>query len=106
MKPCFTVNDVTELIGYIPAGGIQWSRNDIDSKYTKRSNLTAKMYRKRLAKINQAISPETIKITFLDPLEGKIVTKEFYGSTVDCTTQMYMGGETYWEGTSFNLIEL
>ena len=123
-KACFIVDSAKDFAPYIEEGGIQWSRNDIDSKLTKRSNLTAKMYRKRLAikrkltvtcrrmttqechELNAAICPEVISVTFLDPLDGGIVTKQFYGSSIEATTQVTEGDETYWEGVTFSLIEM
>ena len=55
--------------------------------------------------LNTALLPETVQITFLDAIEG-VVTKTFYGSTVEATTQTTEGDETYWENTSFKLIEV
>ena len=49
MTACFIVDTSKDFSHLVAEGGIVWSRNDIDSKLTKRSNLTAKMYRKRLA---------------------------------------------------------
>lgn len=123
MKAIFKVGD-KDFTRFLEEGGIKWSRNDVDSELTKRSKLTAKMYRKRLAtkrklsitckrmttaevhELNQAILPEKISVTYLDPLEGQVVTKEFYGSSVDATTQISMGDETYWNGVGFNIIEM
>ena len=123
MKAIFKVGD-KDFTRFLEEGGIKWSRNDVDSELTKRSKLTAKMYRKRLAtkrklsitckwmttaevhELNQAILPEKISVTYLDPLEGQVVTKEFYGSSVDATTQISMGDETYWDGVGFNIIEM
>ena len=124
MTACFIVDTTKDFSRLVAEGGIVWSRNDIDSKLTKRSNLTAKMYRKRLAikrklqisclrmtlaeyhALNQAICPETIRVTFLDPLEGAVVTKQFYGSSIECATQVSEGDETYFDGVSFSLIEM
>ena len=123
MKAIFKVGD-KDLTSLLVEGGLKWSRNDIDSELTKRSKLTAKMYRKRLAvkrklsvtckrmttaevkELNQAILPEKISVTYLDPLEGQVVTKDFYGSSADATTQITMGDEVYWDGVSFNIIEM
>ena len=123
MKAIFKVGD-KDLTSLLAEGGLKWSRNDIDSELTKRSKLTAKMYRKRLAvkrklsvsckrmttaevkELNQAILPEKISVTYLDPLEGQVVTKDFYGSSVDATTQISIGDETYWDGVGFNIIEM
>ena len=121
-KAVFKVDGV-DFTYLIPEGSIGWSRNDIDTKKTARSTLDAKMYRKRLAvkrklnitcrrmstedmiALNKAILPETVQITFLDAIDGE-VTKTFYGSSVEATTQVVIGDETYWDGTSFSLVEV
>ena len=120
--PVFKIDgkDFTHLL---LESAIGWSRNDIDTSKTKRSNVDAKMYRKRLAvkrklsiscrrmstadmiALNKALLPETVQITYLDAIEGQ-TTKRFYGSSVESTTLVCDGNETYWEGTSFNLIEV
>ena len=123
MKAILKVGD-KDFTRLLMEGGLKWSRNDIDSELTKRSKLTAKMYRKRLAvkrklsvackrmttteihELNQAILPEKISVTYLDPLEGQVVTKDCYGSSVDATTQISIGDETYWDGVGFNIIEM
>ncbi len=105
-------------------GAIQWSRNDLDSDETGRT-LDGLMYRSRIAvkrklqvscarmtteqiaTLNNALLPQFITVTFLDPLSGGYYTGTFYGSTVQATTQIYDDclDETYWSDTSFNLIE-
>ena len=123
MKAIFMVGD-EDFSDIVAAGGIKWSRNDIDSAKTSRSKLDAKMHRKRLAikrklsvscmrmgvdrmkALNAAIMPETVSVTFLDPIAGEHITRTFYGSTVEATTQITVGDDVYWDGTSFNLIEV
>lgn len=122
-KPIFLIDGV-DFSFILTEGSIQWSRNDIDSDKTGRSTLNGQMLRKRITykrklrissgkrldtatmiALNKALLPATIKVTFLDALLGQ-VTKEFYGSSVEATTQIYMNGETYWTGTTFALIEV
>ena len=122
-KPIFLIDGV-DVSFILTEGSIQWSRNDIDTSKTERSTLDGRMHRKRLAvkrklrvssgkrldtatmiALNKALLPETVKITYLDAILGE-VTKEFYGSTVEATTQIFMCGETYWEGTTFTLTEV
>lgn len=100
-KACFIVDTTKDFTAYIVEGGIQWSRNDIDSKLTKRSNLTAKMYRKRLAikrkltvtcrrmttaechELNTAICPEVICLRWLYGAEGSgALRREASGHTL------------------------
>lgn len=121
-SPVFKINGV-DFTHLLPESAIRWSRNDIDTKKTGRSELDGKMYRKRLAikrklqiscrrmdtatmiELNQALLPETIQVTFLDAVEGE-TTRTFYGSTVEAATMMKIGDETYWTDCSFALIEV
>ena len=110
--------DFTDIL---PEGAIKWSRNDLDSEESART-LDGLMHRTRIAikrklsittarlttgqimDLNAALKPAFISVTYLDPIDG-VTTKTFYGSTVESTTQITMDGETYWTGTTFNLIE-
>lgn len=121
-KAIFKVGD-KDFTHLLPEAAIGWSRNDIDSSKTERSTIDATMIRKRLAvkrklnfkcrrmdtatiiELNRALLPETVQITFLDAIQG-VVTKTFYGSSVEATTQITIGDETYWENTSFSLVEV
>lgn len=106
----------------VSSRGIKWSRNDLDASGTGRALNTGTMRRKRVAvkrklavtclrmdekaikELNEALYPQFISVTFLDPIDG-ISTRTFYGSSVEATTQTVIDGETYWEGTAFSLIE-
>ena len=109
MKAIFKVGD-KDLTSLLVEGGLKWSRNDIDSELTKRSKLTAKMYRKRLAvKRKLSVACKRMTTTEIHELNQAIlpvVTKDFYGSSVDATTQISIGDETYWDGVGFNIIEM
>ena len=125
MRPCFVVDTAHDFTAFIPSGGLTWARNDIDTKNTKRSEVTGKMYRKRLTtkrklqvrmrkmsfekfhELNLAIFPETITVKFLDPLDGKVVERVFYGSSIDAATECYdrATDTTYYTDISFSLIE-
>ena len=120
MEAVFKING-TDYTNLIQEGGIKWSRNDLDSQESGRT-LDGVMHRTRIAskiklsvtcmrmttdtmiKLNTALSPVFISVTYLDPING-VVTRTFYGSTVEATTQIVLEGKTYWEGTTFNLIE-
>ena len=120
MTPTFKINGV-EYIQHILEGGIRWSRNDLDGEDSGRT-LDGIMHRSRvaikrkltvnmgkltqaqIAAITAAIEPEFIDVAFVDPRLGT-VTKTFYGSQIDSTTQRFVDGEVYWEGTTFSLIE-
>lgn len=121
MKAVFKIGgkDFTRLV---PSRGIKWSRNDLDANGTGRALNTGNMRRRRVAvkrklavtcrrmnendikELNEALYPQFISVTFLDPIDG-ISTRTFYGSTVEATTQVTINGETYWEGTAFSLVE-
>lgn len=121
MEAVFKLDNV-DFSNLLEEGGIKWSRNDLDSDATGR-DLTGRMRRKRIAtkrklgftclrmdtetmmRLNEALMPQTVKVTYLDPIDG-ISTRTFYGSTVEATTQIVINGETYWEGTAFSLIEM
>lgn len=120
MDAIFKVNG-QDFTDFLPEGAIGWSRNDLDSDETGRT-LDGLMHRTRIAikrklsittrclttdeimRLNSAIQEPFISVTYLDPIDG-VTTKTFYGSTVESTTQISFDGETYWTGTSFNLIE-
>lgn len=120
ITPTFKIDSV-EFIQHILKGGIKWSRNDIDEDGSGRT-LDGVMHRARIATkrkltvtmerltqgeiqtVTAALGPEFISVTFVDPALGS-TTKTFYGSQIDSTTQRFIDGEVYWEGTSFSLIE-
>lgn len=111
----------TDFTRLLPESGIIWSRNDLDSEKSART-MDGIMHRSRIAvkrklsikcrrmdtetmiRLNNALLPQLIEVTYLDPIDG-VTTRTFYGSSVEATTQMTMDGVTYWEGTSFSLIE-
>ncbi len=126
MKPKLLIDGV-DFTWVLPEGGIQWSRNDIDTSKSGRSLVSAEMHRSRLAvkrklvfskcrrmttaqlkSLNDALFPPTVSVTVLDPLEGGYRTAVFYGSSVEATTQIYdaVSDETYWDNTSFSLVEV
>lgn len=123
-KPVFIIDgvDYTWILG---AGGIKWTRNDLDSDKTvrtldgtmQRTRITTKrklsiskckrMTTAQLSQLNNALFPTFIQVTFLDAITGAPYTGTFYGSSVEATTQIYddVADETYWENTTFSLIE-
>ena len=121
METVFKING-TDFTRILEEGGIRWTRNDLDANETGR-DLTGKMRRKRVAikrklsfsclrmdtetimALNQALLPQSVNVTYLDPIDG-VSTRTFYGSTVEATTQIVTDGKTYWVVASFSLIEL
>lgn len=110
--------DLTELVA---EGGLKWSRNDLDSDKSGRT-LDGVMHRTRVAMkrklsvtlrrldtqqlmaVNQALAPQFVTVTYLDPLDGA-ATRVFYSSTVEAAVQTVAGGRTFWDGVTFSLIE-
>ena len=122
MRQCFIIDGV-DYAKYIEKNGLRWSRNDLDDAEAGRT-LDGVMHRRRVAikrklsvrlidgltqevmrGICEAIEPEYVPITFVDPRLGE-TTKLFYGSSVEAATQVSRGGEVYWSGGSFSLIEI
>lgn len=125
MQAIFEIVGAEDFSDIVVAGGLKVSRNDIDSPKTGRSKMNAKMHRRRLAikrklsvtclrmnnarmaALADALMPEIIQVRFIDPYSGGVaVVKEFYGSTVESTTLVTIGDDVYWDGTTFNLIEV
>lgn len=120
MQAIFKI-DSQDFTHLVEEGGLRWSRNDLDAPNAGRS-LDGVMQRKRVAAkrklsvsclrmdtetimgLNKALYPQFIQVTYLDPIDG-VTTRTFYGSTVEAATQTVIDGETYWDGTSFALIE-
>lgn len=125
-KPIFQLNgnDWTHILN---EGSIHWARNDIDTKNTGRSNVTAAMYRKRLAMkrkltidnvkrlttaqiaaLNAEMNRNSFTCTFLDAITGQAYTATCYNSTVESATEVWdeLHNETYWEDVTFSVIEM
>lgn len=118
--PVFKVDgkDFTHLI---KLGGLGWSRNDIDASGSGRA-MDIAMRRARLGQkrklnfsclemdydelhaLSLALNPQFIKVTYLDPQFG-VVTRTFYGTKVEATTEVYDSGKTIFKDTQFNLVE-
>ena len=112
----------TDFAGLLTTEGLKWSRNDIDASGVGRDK-SGTMRRKRIASkvklrftcrdmthsemvaLNEALFPETISVTYLDPRLGER-TATFYGSSVEAATLISQGNETIWRGASFSLVEV
>lgn len=125
MKPCLIIGG-TDYSSLLNENSIKWSRNDLDSDDSGRT-LDGRMHRNRVAikrklevseikrlnvqqmkELNNSLLPQTITITFIDPIVGGRYTGTFYGSSVSATTQCYdeNDDDIYWEDISFNVIEV
>jgi hypothetical protein len=114
---------IVDFLPYIAPGGIKWSRNDVDSENAgqlqngvlRRDRII--MRRKleittiddltttQIHTVMQAIYPEWVSVTFLDPLEGKVITRTFYSNNVNAAVAYQKGGVAHWSGITFPLIE-
>ena len=117
----FSINGV-DITQYILSDGLEWQRNDLDGPNAGRT-LAGTMIRDRvaikatwnvkcrpltgtqLATILQLVRPEFVSVTYTDPETNTDVTKSMYSNNVPATLRQFVGGENYWTGLSFPLIE-
>lgn len=121
-----TVNGVN-LLPYVAYGGVKWQRNDLDSEDAGRT-LDGVMHRGRVATkirlditcrpltlaeasiVLTAIQPETVSVTYTDPMNGADRTTEMYANNNPATYHMRKKhGQTYtdlWSGITFPLVEV
>jgi hypothetical protein len=119
--------DGVDILPYVLEGGIEWSRNDVDSsaagemqdgtvdrdRIIMRRKMTVSVGELLTADmkiVQQAIYPQWVSVTFLDPLEGEVITRTFYSNNVACTagkkTKLKDGTNSVkWRKFSFPLIE-
>lgn len=99
-----------------------WGLQDVSDSEAGRDQ-TAKMYKNRIAqkrKINlswngvrpdkiktilQAFQPEYVMVEYFDPLEGEVVTREFYTGDKEAPVQQWTGISKLYTNVSFNIIE-
>ncbi len=117
-----TVNGI-DMIPYIAYGGLKWQRSDVDGPNAGRT-LDGEMNRDRvatkirwdvtcrpvtsseLAKILQAIEPEYVTVTYMDPTTNKKKNGTFYSNNIPAQFLMVnSGGVEYWTGLTFPLIQ-
>ena len=119
--------DGVDLLPFVTAGGIEWSRNDVDSESAgEMQDGTIRRDRKIMRRklvisigsvsteemkiIQQAIYPQWVSVAFLDPLEGAVITRTFYSNNVAATAAKQVlrkdgTKEVVWRAFSFPLIE-
>ena len=108
---------------YIAFGGLKWQRNDIEapdagrnmSGTMERGRVTTKirlditcrpMTSEELSIVLNAIQPETVTVTYDDPLYG-YTAKTMYSNNNPAAFQMRRSnGKEYWTGVTFPLIEV
>lgn len=59
----------------------------------------------KIKKILQAFQPEYVMVEYFDPLEGEVVTKEFYTGDKTAPVHMWTGTNKLYSNVAFNLIE-
>lgn len=120
MVPAFIINghDYAEYIQELKP-----SRNDLDADGSGRNILDGLMHRKRISsklkysvsfiRLNETMTvqlssdmwPQYIQVTMLDPKTNQLVEKTYYTSTINYGVQRYIGGETVYDGISFDITE-
>ncbi len=122
MKPIFLING-HDYTRYLAEDGLKPVRNDLDANGSGRNLLDGLMYRSRIAtkqkwtvsfnrlrgetlsRLEQDMDAEFVRITLLDAKENRYVERSYYTSTINEGVQRYIGGETVYDGVTFNLTE-
>ncbi len=122
MKPIFLING-HDYTRYLAEDGLKPTRNDVDADGSGRNLLDALMYRTRIAtkrkwtvsfnrlsgetlsKLERDMDAEFVRVTMLDAKENRHVERSYYTSTITEGVQRYIGGETVYDGVTFNLTE-
>ena len=122
MQPVFIVNnhDYTE---YIADDGLKPSLNDLDADGSGRNILNGLMYRKRIATKNkwtvtflrldetimaqllQDMDNQYVSVTLLDAKQNRPIQRSYYSSTINQGVQRYIGGQTVYDGVTFDITE-
>ena len=120
MQPMFLLNghDYTEYIEELKP-----SLNDLDADGSGRNLLDGKMYRKRIATKNKwtvsflrlnenqmqqllvDMDSQYVKVTMLDAKANRPVQRTYYTSTINQGVQRYIGGQTVYDGVTFDITE-
>ena len=100
-----------------------WGKQDISDSNSGRTQYTGYMYKNKIGekrKINlqwnavdidkatavlQAFSDEYFNVTYYDPLEGSMVTKEFYCGDMSAPLYSWYEGNKLYNTVTFNIIE-
>lgn len=118
----FTING-TDFATYIATDGFKWERNDIDAPNSGR-DMAGLMHRKIIAKkyklsitcrpltateqrtLFTAIANETVTVSFIAPDTGATYSGTFYNSQKSGNVVQDLGTAAYYDGVSFDLIEV
>ena len=121
-KPIFKIGE-HDYTKYVADDGLKPSRNDLDADGSGRNLLDGLMYRTRIATklkwtvtflrldestMSQLVTDmdsDYVQITTLDAKTNREVSRECYCSTINEGVQRYIGGQTVYDGVTFNIIE-
>ena len=127
-KPCFIIifgNTEHDYSKYLAEDGLTPEDNDLDADGSGRNILDGLMHRNKIAtkekwaiKFNRlpaevmsrllkdiAKGGNYIKCKMLDAKENRRITKEYYCSAVKKGVQRSRGGQTFYDGCTFNITE-
>lgn len=124
MRPIFKIGD-HDYSDWVAEGGLSPTSNDLDSSKSGRNTLDGLMVRNRIAdkdkwSVTMLDVPEEVvaqlakdlkqsffKVTMLDPLTNRYVTKTYYCANRPFGAQKYnkSTGKTYYVGMAFNITE-
>ncbi len=127
-KPCFIIETSAgdhDYSKYLAEDGLTPEDNDLDADGSGRNILDGLMHRNKIAtkekwaiKFNRlpasvmsallkdiARGGNYLKCKMLDAKENRRTTKEYYCSAVKKGVQRYRGGQTFYDGCTFNITE-
>lgn len=122
MKPIFKIND-HDYTKHLSEDGLKPSKNDLDADGSGRNLLDGLMYRSRIAtkakwtvsfnrldatvmaQLEKDMDADYVKITMLDAKENLHIERTYYSSTINEGVQRYIGGQTVYDGVTFNITE-
>lgn len=122
MKPVFIINN-HDYTPYLAAEGLKPTSNDIDADGSGRNLLNGLMYRKRIAtkekwtvsflrlgeaimaQLRQDMATEYVRVKLLDSKLNRVIERTYYCSTINAGVQRYIGGQTVYDGVTFNITE-
>lgn len=121
-EPMYRIDGV-DFSDVVAMAGFGWAYNDIDDEESGRDHST-KMHRsvlgtkrtlsikctrltfQRLHELCVALHKPYVYVAYLDPEEGGVVEKQFYGTKVSSTVALRVGNDTWWDGTAFEQVEV
>lgn len=122
MKPIFLING-NDYTRYLAEEGLKPTKNDLDADGSGRNLLDGLMYRSRiatkmkwtvsfnrlpasvLAQLELDMDSDFVSVTMLDAKENRHIARTYYCSTINEGVQRYIGGETVYDGVTFNITE-